>query len=140
ETVPVGPWAGAVLGTEGNQPFAFQWDISKVSESGQTKKQATNEPCSYHCEFELRNKLVPVEDKQLEQQLNHLLVDLVLARIRTMAGSYIIEKTPGRAAASTPEEKGATLPPPVLVPLPPARLSPLAKNLLVLALRSTPTN
>lgn len=90
ETVPAVP--GVLLGTEHNAPFTFQWDISKVSESGNTKKQATEGQCTYHCEFELGNKLVAVEDKEQERQLNQLLVELVLARMRALAGSYTIEK------------------------------------------------
>ncbi len=109
ETIPSIP--GFFLGTEDNKPIAFQWDISKVSESGANKQQATNDPCSYHCEFELRNKLITIEDPEKENQLNLLLVDLIISRIRALVGSHLLDK-----ATSS------------LTPLPPAQLSLLVKD------------
>ena len=125
ETVPALP--GVFLGTDGNLPFAFQWDISKVSESGVTKRQATEGHCSYHCEFELRNKLLPIDDKETESQLNNLLVELVVARIRALAGSHIIEKSAltlptAETSAAAPEKAIPS------TPLPPAQLSLLIKD------------
>lgn len=130
ETVPALP--GVFLGTEGNLPFAFQWDISKVSESGVTKRQATEGHCSYHCEFELRNKLLSIDDKDTESQLNNLLVDLIVARIRALAGSYIIEKSaltlPPTGTSASTEKTIPSSSPPLAIPLPPAQLSLLVKD------------
>lgn len=117
ETVPALP--GVVLGTENNQPFVFQWDLSKVSEPGPNKKAAAEGQCTYHCEFELRNKLIPVENKDHEAQLNNLLVDLVVARIRALSGSHIIEK----GALNLPATAEKTI-----VPLPPAQLALIVKD------------
>jgi hypothetical protein len=120
EAIPTIP--GVFMGTRNNEPYSFQWDISKVSESGTTKKNAAEGQCSYHCEFELRNTLVPVEDKDVETQLNNTLVDLLIARIRAVSGSYIIEKS----ALQLPPEQANTVS--LSVPLPPARLSLLVRD------------
>lgn len=133
ETVPA--IEGTTLGTEHNQPFVFQWDISKVSDSGVTKKQATEGQCVYHCEFELRNKLVPVDDKEKEHQLNNLVVDLVVARMRALSGSHIIEKSvlslpPQQTLPATEKaiSSSASSDAVTYLPLPPAQLSLLVKD------------
>lgn len=71
--------------------FVFQWDISKVSDATATKKQAAENACTYHVEFELKSKITPIQDKALEAEHDRILVRLVIARIRKLCGSHYIE-------------------------------------------------
>lgn len=71
------------------EPLIFQWDISKVSSSGKTKKDCTDKPCTYHCEVELRTKLRPLEDKKLEHIQDELIASLLLARGSALLGTFV---------------------------------------------------
>jgi hypothetical protein len=90
-------------------PLTFQWDISKVSDPAPTKKECTDKPCRYHCEVELKTKLSPLQDKELERAQNELIASLFLDRARALLGTHY---------QSSPDS---------LVALPPAKLVLLHK-------------
>lgn len=86
ETVPY-------VGSHSNElpSIVFQYDISKVSESASTKKKCTESPCTYHCEIELKTKLIPIQDKNIENQHNSLIADLILARACALLGTSYLD-------------------------------------------------
>ena len=74
-----------------NCSIVFQWDISKVSAEAPTKKKSTENPCTYHCEIELKTKLFPIEDKTVQAQQNALIADLLIARGRALLGTSVLD-------------------------------------------------
>jgi hypothetical protein len=71
--------------------FCFQWDISKVSDPASNKKKSTEAPCTYHCEIEVKTKLLPLDDKEKEHQQDCLLADLLIARARAFLGTTYLQ-------------------------------------------------
>lgn len=69
----------------------FQWDLSKVSPSAPTKKNATNVPCRYHCEIELITPLTTLGSEQLDNQHDELVTDMLLSRARAVLGTSYIQ-------------------------------------------------
>jgi len=72
--------------------FSFQWDISKVSDTASNKKKSTESPCTYHCEIEVKTKLLPLADKEKEHQQDCLLADLLIARSKALLGTTYLQK------------------------------------------------
>jgi hypothetical protein len=87
----------------------FNWEIAKVSESASNKKKSTESPATYHCEIELKTKLLPIADQEEENQRNSLLADLIISRARSLLGTTYIENQTFRI-------------------LPPAKLTVLTKD------------
>lgn len=86
ETVPA-------LSGKSEDDYVFNWEIAKVSDSASNKKKSTEQPASYHCELELKTKLLPIEDKDEENQKNSLLADLIISRGRSLLGTTYIESS-----------------------------------------------
>jgi len=98
------------IGSQDLKEIVFQYDISKVSEAAPTKKKCTEIPCTYHCELELKTKLIPIPDKKVETQQNYLIADMLISRARALLGTSHLDS-----------EK-------VLRPLPPAKLLVINKD------------
>jgi hypothetical protein len=68
--------------------FQLQFNISKISEPGSDKISCTNHPCAYHCQVELKDKLIPLLDKKLELEHNIFIANSILDRSRALLGTY----------------------------------------------------
>lgn len=69
----------------------FQWDLSKVSPSAPTKKNAANGPCRYHCEIELKTPLTSLGNTEWDAQHDELVTDMLLSRARRVLGTSYIQ-------------------------------------------------
>ena len=68
--------------------FQLQFNISKISEPGSDKFSCTTQPCVYHCQLELKDKLIPLLDKKLELEHNIFIAKSILDRSRALLGTY----------------------------------------------------
>ncbi len=90
----------------------FAFDITKVSGNGRTKIESTKGDASYHCELELKTKLLPLEDKAKEASQDSLIGDMIIARARALLGTSYMDGASG-----------------ILRPLPPPELILINKDL-----------
>lgn len=72
----------------GTTPLVVQWDISKVTPSARTKKEACDLPCRYHCEVELVTRVHPLGNQQLETDQNNFIAKTLLSRASWLLGTH----------------------------------------------------
>lgn len=84
------------------ETIIFHWEISKVSDPAPNKKKSTETPCTYHCELELKTKLLPIQNETEAMLKNTLLADLILSRAKALLGTtYIVVLQPPKPTGST---------------------------------------
>lgn len=83
-----------IVNTNGNldvkNDFDFQlrYDISQISKAGRTKKEACEQPCDYHCEIEIYNKLQPLTNKTEEHKQDVYIAKVLLSRMSSLLGTF----------------------------------------------------
>ncbi len=71
-----------------NFSVSFQYDISKVSSAARNKIECTKTPATYHCEIELKDKLLKIGNEEEEQRQNKLIAFTFLNNAKVFLGTH----------------------------------------------------
>jgi hypothetical protein len=70
--------------------FKLRYDITQFTKPARNKIEACGEPTDYHCEIEMDNQLLPLENKEIENKQNRYIAKVLLSRIGSLLGTSVI--------------------------------------------------